>query len=124
MAAIGNAWKSRGSTSFYSDIIILSAGLPVKARCKQNRDLPELVKDFVTERFQDFGTLADVPLDYIVNMDETPVYFEEHANTTIALKGSKTVNTRVCSSTNPRVTVCLAITPTGKKLPPFVVFKG
>ena len=100
---------------------------PTRESQKQNRALPELAKDFVlsvTERFQDFGTLADVPLDYIVNMDETPMYFQEHTNTTIALKGSKTVNTRVCSSTNPRVTVCLAITPTGKKLPPFVVFKG
>jgi hypothetical protein len=105
----------------------LSIRKPTRESQKQNRHLTEIAEDFadgVSERFLPFGTLADVPLDYFVNMDETPVYFEERAKTTIAKKGAKTVNARSCSSTNPRVTVCLAVTASGKKLPPFVVFKG
>ncbi|ETV82189.1 hypothetical protein H257_04900 [Aphanomyces astaci] len=75
-------------------------------------------------RFLPFGTLVNVPMDRLVNMDETPVYFEPKLHTTISKKGSKTVSARVCSSHNPRVFVCLAVTATGEKLPLYVMFQG
>ncbi|ETV69820.1 hypothetical protein H257_14640 [Aphanomyces astaci] len=94
---------------------------------KLSNHLKEIRDDFVRslqDRFSVFGTVADVPWSRVVNMDETPVYFEPDVHTTIAPKGAKTVSARVCSNHNPRVSVCLAVTATGEMLPPFVVFKG
>ncbi|RQM30904.1 hypothetical protein B5M09_013311 [Aphanomyces astaci] len=85
-----------------------------------------VMNDFVgnlSGRFLPFGTLEDVPMDRVVNMDETPEYFEPKVHTTISQKGATTVSARVCSTHN-RVSVCLVVTATGTKLPPYVVFKG
>ncbi|RHY53991.1 hypothetical protein DYB26_013150 [Aphanomyces astaci] len=60
------------------------------------------------------------PSHSVVNMDETPVYFEPKVHTTISKKGAMTLSARVCSTHNPRVS---GVTATGKKLPPYVVFK-
>ncbi|RHZ41075.1 hypothetical protein DYB31_008874 [Aphanomyces astaci] len=105
----------------------LSIRRPTRKGQKLSNHLKEIRDDFVRslqDRFSVFGTVADVPWSRVVNMDETPVYFEPDVHTTIAPKGAKTVSARVCSTQNPRVSVCLAVTATREKLPPFVVFKG
>ncbi|RHY79932.1 hypothetical protein DYB31_014509 [Aphanomyces astaci] len=105
----------------------LSIRRPTRKGQKLSNHLKEIRDDFVRslqDRFSVFGTVADVPWSRVVNMDETPVYFEPDVHTTIAPKGAKTVSARVCSNYNPRVSVCLAVTATVEKLPPFVVFKG
>ncbi|KAH9127153.1 hypothetical protein LEN26_009286 [Aphanomyces euteiches] len=105
----------------------LSIRTPTRQSQKTSQHLEEVKNDFLNHfngRFLPFGTLANVPLENVVNMDETPVYFEPDILTTIAKKGSKTVPARKCSSNVPRVTCCLAVTCTGMKLPQFVVFKG
>ncbi|KAH9094307.1 hypothetical protein Ae201684P_016917 [Aphanomyces euteiches] len=105
----------------------LSIRRPTRQGQKISGHLQAIKDDFVgaiNARFLPFGTLANVSLERFVNMDETPVNFEPEVITTVAKKGSKTVPARVCSSHNSRVTVCLAITATGAKLPPYVVLKG
>ncbi|KAF0706534.1 hypothetical protein AaE_014059 [Aphanomyces astaci] len=94
---------------------------------KMTGELTEIKNDFlaaVCDRLIPVGAMEVVHWDHVVNMDETPVYFEPKINTTIARKRSKTVSARVCSSHNPRITVALTVTVTGKQLPRFVVFKG
>jgi hypothetical protein len=44
---------------------------------------------------------------YIINMDQTPVYFSMTPKTTLALKGSRTVNARKSTSSTVRVTVAV-----------------
>ncbi|KAF0702431.1 hypothetical protein AaE_015936 [Aphanomyces astaci] len=106
-------------------------GLSIRRPTRKGQKLPNHLKeirdDFVRSlqgRFSVFGTVADARWSRVVNMDETPVYFEPDVHTTIAPKGAKTVSARVCSTHNPRVSVCLDVTATGEKLPPFVIFKG
>ncbi|RHY08399.1 hypothetical protein DYB25_006690 [Aphanomyces astaci] len=97
---------------------------PTRQGQKKSNHLTQVMNDFVgnlSRRFLPFGTLEDVPMDRVVNMDETPVYFEPKVHTTISKKGATTVSARVCSTHNPRVS---GVTATGKKLPPYVVFKG
>ncbi|RLO09483.1 hypothetical protein DYB28_001804 [Aphanomyces astaci] len=99
---------------------------PTRQGQKKSNHLTQVMNDFVgnlSGRFLPFGTLEDVPMDRVVNMDETPEYFERKVHTTISQKGATTVSARVCSTHN-RVSVCLAVTATGTKLPPYVVFKG
>jgi hypothetical protein len=78
--------------------------------------------DFV----QHVSSLVDfhsITPDRIINMDETGCYFDVGINTTIEFTGSKTV--RVASTNNINTcTVFLAVTFSGIKLKPVVVFKG
>ena len=62
--------------------------------------------------------------DWIANMDQTPVPFTMTPKTTLNEQGSRTVN--VCSSTGSTMQLTLAVfvTASGKKLTPYIVFKG
>ncbi|RHY13428.1 hypothetical protein DYB32_010928, partial [Aphanomyces invadans] len=105
----------------------LSIRRPTRVGRKLSLTLAVAQRDFfsaVCERFLPFGTLEGLNWADVVNMDETAVNFEPTINSTVAPKGSKTVSVRCASSNNPSITVCLAVTTTGVKLPPFVVFKG
>jgi hypothetical protein len=57
-------------------------------------------------------------------MDQTPIYFSVEPKSTLALKGSRTVNTRKLTSSTVRVTVAVAVTASGDTLPWLLVFKG
>jgi hypothetical protein len=59
----------------------------------------------------------------IVNMDETNVPYDNPLRTTLATRGSKSVQVKVTGSSN-RTTALLAGTMAGGKLPPFLVFKA
>ena len=59
----------------------------------------------------------------IVNMDETNFYFDSPSDTTLAKKGAKTIGISDTGSSS-RCTVMLAVTLSGQKLPPMIIFKG
>ena len=61
---------------------------------------------------------------FIINMDQTPVPFNLAPNRTLATKGLRTVGIRRTGNSTKRATVALAITASGEKLKPMVVFKG
>ena len=62
--------------------------------------------------------------DYIINMDQTPIFFSMVPRTTLQSRGSRTVNVRTSTSSTMRVTAAVTITASGKKLCPMLVFKG
>lgn len=67
---------------------------------------------------------AGVNQDLIINMDQTPVFLSMHPKRTLNLRGERTVNGRkTCNSTN-QITASLAISASGKKLKPMLIFKG
>ncbi len=59
----------------------------------------------------------------VYNADETNMYFSPQPTSTYAPRGSKTVSIRGADSSS-RCTIMLGVSMTGKKLPPFVIFKG
>ena len=61
---------------------------------------------------------------FILNMDQTPVFFTMTPNTTLEKKGGRTVNIRSYTSTTSRISVALTVTASGDLLRPFLVFKG
>ena len=77
----------------------------------------------ITERVQPGGTLAGLANKFIINMDETPVYFEPTTTTTINKRGAKTVSVRA-SGSSYRCTAVLAVAADGTKLAPMVIFKA
>ena len=64
------------------------------------------------------------PDNMIINMDETPMYFDMTTNKTVNLKGAKTVSVRSTGADKRRLTAVLAATSDGKMLPPMIIFKG
>jgi hypothetical protein len=63
-------------------------------------------------------------LSYILNMDQTPVYFSMTPKTTLETRGVRTVNVRSSSGSTMRVTVAVTVTAGGDLLTPLLVFKG
>ena len=61
---------------------------------------------------------------FIINMDQTPVYFSMAPSKTLDLIGRKTIHVRKSTNDTKRATVAATITASGHILPAMVVFKG
>jgi hypothetical protein len=61
---------------------------------------------------------------WIINMDQTPVFFSMHPKKTLEILGTKTVVIRTSTNDTKRATVALTITAAGDQLVPMVVYKG
>ena len=61
---------------------------------------------------------------FIINMDQTPVYFTMNAKRTLEVIGVKTVHIRTSTNDTKRATVAVTITGSGAVLPSMVIFKG
>ncbi|CAI7839172.1 unnamed protein product [Closterium sp. NIES-53] len=75
------------------------------------------------EFMRQMHSLHDYPLDLIVNADQTPLFLEMPAERTLEMKGARTVHVRSAGYEKECVIVMLAITASGPKIPPYVVFK-
>lgn len=62
--------------------------------------------------------------DRIVNIDETPVYFEMTTDKTINRKGDKVISVETKGNEKKLISCVLAISAGGKKLIPTLIFKG
>ncbi|CAI7908990.1 unnamed protein product [Closterium sp. NIES-54] len=75
------------------------------------------------EFVREMRSLHDYSLDLILNADQTPLFLEMPTEHTLEMKGARTVHVRSAGYEKERVTVMLAVTASGLKLPPYVVFK-
>ena len=86
-------------------------------------DLEEKVSSFLNfvknERLED-----EYENKYIVNMDETPVFFDLVPNRTVEQTGKKSMVIRTSGSDKRHVTVILAVAANGEVLPTVIIFKG
>ena len=76
-----------------------------------------------TEKIRKKYVIGD-KFDLIVNCDETPLYFEMIENKTIAFTGEKNIIIKTNGGEKKGITCLLAITASGKKLKPLLIFKG
>ena len=68
--------------------------------------------------------LKQYSLGCIGNMDETPLWMDMPGETTVSRAGERTLSIRTTGHDKGRFTVVLAAMADGKKLKPYVVFKG
>ena len=61
---------------------------------------------------------------FVINMDQTPIYFSMHSKRTLEKKGVWTVNVLTSTNDTRRVTVAAMITASGDQLTPYVIFNG
>ena len=94
---------------------------------KVSQRLPAEVSQEATE-FQEFIRPMllgpERSLHWIINMDQTPVFFSMHPKKTLEILGTKTVVIRTSTNDTKRATVALTITAAGDQLVPMVVYKG
>lgn len=85
-----------------------------------DNDLCFQFNDYVNE----INAALKIHPDFVINMDETPCYYDNRPKTKVVTSGSKSVNGAKTRTGDYRATVCLAATESGKKLEPFIIFKG
>jgi hypothetical protein len=61
---------------------------------------------------------------WILNMDQTPVFYSMHEKYTLNGKGARTVNLRCSKNEMEHITVAVTISAAGDVLAPTIVFKG
>ena len=87
------------------------------------KDLEEKIKEFrVTVKH--VCENSDYPLEFICNMDETPLFLDSVPKKVVDQRGKKTIHVRTTGSEKNRITVTLCCSASGTILTPFVVFKG
>ena len=85
-------------------------------------DFDQLKTDFLN-KIKHFTTAYDIHNEMIVNWDKTGVKFVPQSEWTMATKGSNQVP--VFGLEDKReMTVLLTVTPTGKLLPPHLIYAG
>ncbi|KAE8902746.1 hypothetical protein PF002_g2525 [Phytophthora fragariae] len=62
--------------------------------------------------------------EHTVPMDETAAYFEDARTQAVDLRGARHVVVRSTGYASMRVTAILAVTASGRKLPPDMIWKG
>ena len=66
----------------------------------------------------------NVQKKFVLNMDQTPMYFSMAPVSTLNLQGARTVYGRRSGESGGRFTVSCTISANGDKLKPFIIFKG
>uniref|UniRef100_A0A914WZJ4 DDE-1 domain-containing protein n=1 Tax=Plectus sambesii TaxID=2011161 RepID=A0A914WZJ4_9BILA len=83
------------------------------------------VKAVLTEYFKELRQrTAGIPANRVIQMDETPCYFDMTRDSTLSFRGSKNVDGADTGYRKQRYTVCLAISLDGRLLKTMVIFRG
>ena len=96
-------------------------------RCitSQGQKIPANASKIAEKFIKDISALtAGHSLNNILNMDEVPVYFDMPTKHTLESMGQKTIQTKTTGHEKTRFTVALTCTAAGRKLKPFIIFKG
>ena len=101
--------------------------LSLRCRTTVSQRLPQDLIPKVTNFIMKIRRLRhskDYPLSYIGNMDETPLWLDMPGETTVTRTGARSILIRTTGRDKGRFTIVLAAMADGRKLKPFVVFKG
>lgn len=101
--------------------------LTIRAKTSIAQKLPaaleEKMANFI-QSVQNTRKQTKYPSNMIVNMDETPMYFDMASSKTVSRRGARTVSIRATGAEKRRLTVVLAASADGQMLPAMVIFKG
>ena len=76
------------------------------------------------KNIKDLREMHHFPDTMVINMDETPMYFDMPGSHTVHKKGCREVCIRSTGAEKRRLTVILACAAAGDMLPPMAIFKG
>ena len=87
------------------------------------QETAEAALDWVT-LMRPIVAAPNVQKQWIINMDQTPIWLSMHPQVSLNLIGATSVNGRCSGDSGSRFTCTLAISANGDKLRPFLIFKG
>ena len=117
-----NFKASAGWCTRFMDRSSLTLRQKMHIALKLPKDIDEKVHNFFAFVIKERKRF-DFALKNIINMDETPMYFDMPGNTTVDKVGSKTVTVKTTGHERHHFTVMLACQADGKKICPMVTFK-
>ncbi len=101
--------------------------LSLIAKTSQCQKLPEALEARAAAFYEELAKLKSaniIPLSLIINMDETPIYFDSIPNRTVQRKGARECIIRTTGSGRKHVTAALSVSAAGDILPSMLIFKG
>lgn len=126
---LDNDFRRKKSMAKYSIIrrLLIANGIVIRAKTHESQRLPQEVMDeakgFVN-RIRPSANMPNRDKRFIINMDQTPVFFSMVPNNTLQQRGSRTVNVRASSGSTIRITAAVTVTAAGGRLPLLIVYKG
>lgn len=101
--------------------------LSLRAKTSLSQRLPQDLEEKLSSFHQFVKTKREEDEfddNLIINMDETPVYFDLQPGKSVNKSGAKSVLIRTTGSEKRHFTVVLAVAASGDMLPPMIIFKG
>ena len=126
---IDQVFRLKSSSAKYSTIrcLLKSNGIVIKLKTHEAQTAPaekrEEAKAWVA-MIVPILTQPNHHQDWIVNMNQTPVPFTMTPKTTLNEQGSMTVNVHSSTGSTMWLTLAVFVTASGKKLTPYIIFKG
>ena len=111
----------------FSTLYVLILLVLCRAKTSIQQRLPAQLEDKLEKFVDNPRTLREThhfPDTMIVNMDETPLYFDMPSSHSVHKKGCREVRVRSTGAEKRQLTVILACTAAGHMLPPMIIFKG
>jgi hypothetical protein len=96
-------------------------------RTCSNKDQPSKKQDDAKAFVKDTIPSVNMPgrdKCFIMNMDQTPVFFSMTPKTTLDEPGTRSVNVHASTGSTMRITVAVGVTAAGGILPLMIVYKG
>ena len=101
--------------------------LTIRAKTSIAQKLPAALEEKMANFLQSVQNIREqtkYPSNMIVNMDETPAYFDMASAKTVSQRGARTISIRTTGAEKWRLTVVLAASADGQMLPAMIIFKG
>jgi hypothetical protein len=128
-SSLDETFRRRSTNSKYAIIcrFLYVNNLVIRSKTHQAQKtqsaMEEIGRDFIASMIP---RLVEAGRDqrFIINMDQTPVFFSMTPKTTLQVRGSKTGSVRASSDSRKRITVAITVTASGSILPPYLIFNA
>ena len=122
-------FRRKKPMSRYSCIrrLLRSNGIRIRCKTHESQDLPSQKEDEAKAFVQDTIPSVNMPgrdKRFIINMDQTPVFFSMTPKTTLQERGTRSVNVRASTGSTMRITAAVSVTAAGGILPLMIVYKA
>ena len=107
--------------------LLRANGYSIRASTRVAQADPQVMRGIAGEFVAHVRNIINMPhrqKEWIMNMDQTAVFFSMEPRTTVDRRGVRTVPVRTTANGSVRITVSLAVTAAGAIMSPYLVMKG
>ena len=102
-------------------------GIVIRRTTTTSKKKPEEVEQEARQWLDNVRPMITAPgvnRRYVLNMDQTPVFFNLAPHVTLDTRGKKKIVSRIAGGNGDRVTATLCVSAAGDKLKPMLIFRG